>query len=216
MKPAILRNPRVAAFFVMIFSALIFAAPAFAQEEGPETTTTGWIFRWLNFAIVFIAIIWAFSKAGPYFRARSESIQAAVAEGTRAREEAEAKKRDAEARLANLPAEIEALKAQARRDAETDRERIKAMTREEAAKVEHAADVEIAAAERTAVLALNPTPQASPSSAPKCCSASKSPPPRIRLSLAASSSISPATGAPIERNRQSLRRRSRRRSRRTQ
>ena len=154
MKPAILRNPRVAAFFVMIFSALIFAVPAFAQEEGPETTTTGWIFRWLNFAIVFIAIIWAFSKAGPYFRARSESIQAAVAEGTRAREEAEAKKRDAEARLANLPAEIEALKAQARRDAEADRERIKAMTREEAAKVEHAADVEIAAAERTAVLAL--------------------------------------------------------------
>lgn len=154
MKPAILRNPRIAALFVMIFSALIFAAPAFAQEEGPETTTTGWIFRWLNFAIVFIAIVWAFSKAGPYFRARSESIQAAVAEGTRAREEAEAKKRDAEARLANLPAEIEALKAQARRDAEADRERIKAMTREEAAKVEHAADVEIAAAERTAVLAL--------------------------------------------------------------
>ena len=154
MKPAILRNPRVAAFFVMIFSALIFAAPAFAQEEGPETTTTGWIFRWINFAIVLIAIVWAFSKAGPYFRARSEAIQAAVAEGTRAREEAEAKKRDAEARLANLPAEIEALKAQARRDAEADRERIKAMTREEAAKVEHAADVEIAAAERTAVLAL--------------------------------------------------------------
>ena len=154
MKPAILRNPRIAALFVMIFSALIFAAPAFAQEEGPETTTTGWIFRWINFAIVFIAIVWAFSKAGPYFRARSEAIQAAVAEGTRAREEAEAKKRDAEARLANLPAEIEALKAQARRDAEADRERIKAMTREEAAKVEHAADVEIAAAERTAVLAL--------------------------------------------------------------
>ena len=154
MKPAIPRNPRIAALLVMIFSALIFAAPAFAQEEGPETTTTGWIFRWLNFAIVFIAIVWAFSKAGPYFRARSESIQAAVAEGTRAREEAEAKKRDAEARLANLPAEIEALKAQARRDAEADRERIKAMTREEAAKVEHAADVEIAAAERTAVLAL--------------------------------------------------------------
>lgn len=154
MKPAILRNSRISALLVMIFSALIFAAPAFAQEEGPETTTTGWIFRWLNFAIVFIAIVWAFSKAGPYFRARSESIQAAVAEGTRAREEAEAKKRDAEARLANLPAEIEALKAQARRDAEADRERIKAMTREEAAKVEHAADVEIAAAERTAVLAL--------------------------------------------------------------
>jgi F-type H+-transporting ATPase subunit b len=156
LKPAILRNPRIAAAVALIFSVLIFAAPAFAAEEGagPENSPTGWIFRWLNFAIVFAAIIWAFSKAGPYFRERAASIQAAVAEGTRAREEAEAKKRDAEARLANLPAEIEALKAQARRDAEADRERIKAMTREEAAKVERAADIEIAAAERNTILAL--------------------------------------------------------------
>jgi F-type H+-transporting ATPase subunit b len=156
LKPANLRDPRIAAALALIFSALIFAAPAFAAEEGagPENSPAGWVFRWLNFAIVFAAILWAFSKAGPYFRARAESIQAAVAEGTRAREEAEAKKRDAEARLANLPAEIGALKAQARRDAEADRERIKAMTREEAAKVERAADIEIAAAERTAILAL--------------------------------------------------------------
>jgi F-type H+-transporting ATPase subunit b len=154
LKPAILRHPRIVAAGTVIFLALIFAAPAFAQEEGPETTTTGWVFRWLNFAIVFFAIVWAFSKAGPYFRAHAESIQAAVAEGTRAREEAEAKKRDAEARLANLPAEIDALKAQARRDAEADRERIKATTREEAAKVERAADIEIAAAERAAILSL--------------------------------------------------------------
>jgi F-type H+-transporting ATPase subunit b len=154
LKPAFLRHPRIVAAGTVIFLALIFAAPAFAQEEGPETTTTGWVFRWLNFAIVFFAIVWAFSKAGPYFRAHAESIQAAVAEGTRAREEAEAKKRDAEARLANLPAEIDALKAQARRDAEADRERIKATTREEAAKVERAADIEIAAAERAAILSL--------------------------------------------------------------
>jgi len=151
---AILRHPRIASLAALIFAALVFAAPAFAQEEGPATSTPGWIFRWLNFAIIFAAIIWAFSKAGPYFRARAESIQAAVAEGTRAREEAEQKKRDAEARLANLDTEIAELKAQARRDAEADRERIKAMTREEAAKVERAADIEIAAAERAAVLAL--------------------------------------------------------------
>jgi F-type H+-transporting ATPase subunit b len=156
LKPAFLRNPRIAAIFTLIFSALIFAAPVFAAEEGagPEDSFTGWVFRWLNFAIVFAAIAYAFSKAGPYFRAHAEEIQAAVAEGTRAREEAEAKKRDAEARLTNLPAEIEALKVEARRDAEAERERIKAMTREEAAKVERAADIEIAAAERAAVLAL--------------------------------------------------------------
>lgn len=159
MKPASLRNPRVsliASFAALIFIALLCAAPAFAQEEGggPENSPTGWIFRWLNFAIVFAAIIWAFSKAGPYFRERAESIQAAVAEGTRARDEAEQKKRDAEVRIANLDAEIAELKAQARSEAQADRERIKAMTREEAAKVERAADVEIAASERAATLAL--------------------------------------------------------------
>ena len=165
MKRAILRDSRIApiglpaalvSMAAVIFCALVCAAPAFAQEEAaaPENSSTGWIFRWLNFAIVFVGIIWAFAKAGPYFRARSEAIQAAVAEGTRAREEAEQKKRDAEARLANLDTEIAELKAQARREAEADRERIKAATREEAAKVERAADVEIAASERAATLAL--------------------------------------------------------------
>lgn len=118
---AILRDSRIApagyfaplvSIAAVIFFALICAAPAFAQEEAaaPEDSPTGWIFRWLNFAIVFIGIIWAFSKAGPYFRRRSEAIQAAVAEGARAREEAEQKKRDAEARLANLDTEIAELK----------------------------------------------------------------------------------------------------------
>jgi F-type H+-transporting ATPase subunit b len=156
LKAGLFRNPRIASIAALAFSALVFAAPVFAQEEGaaPKNSTTGWIFRWLNFAIVFAAIIWAFSKAGPYFRARSESIAAAVAEGTRAREEAEQRKRDAEARLANLDSEIAELKTQARREAEADRERLKAMTREEAAKVERAADVEIAATERAARLEL--------------------------------------------------------------
>jgi F-type H+-transporting ATPase subunit b len=157
LKAVIFRNPRIASVVALASLALLLAAPAFAQEEGataPENTTTGWIFRWLNFAIVFAAIIWAFSKAGPYFRSRADSIAAAVAEGARAREEAEQKKRDAEARLANLDNEIAELKAQARKDAAADRERLKAMTREEAAKVERAADVEIAAAERAARLEL--------------------------------------------------------------
>jgi len=157
LKAVSFRHWRIPSIVALLFSALILAAPAFAQEESaaaPENSPTGWIFRWLNFAIVLGGIIWAFAKAAPYFRARSEAIAAAVAEGTRAREEAEAKKREAEAHLDNLDKEIGALKEQERRDAEAERERIKAMTREEAAKVEHAADVEIAAAERAARLDL--------------------------------------------------------------
>jgi hypothetical protein len=38
----------------LIATALLIAAPAFAGEEAPSPadSTVGWIFRWVNFAIV--------------------------------------------------------------------------------------------------------------------------------------------------------------------
>jgi len=140
--------------------ALLSAAPAFAQEEGtqPENTTAGWIFRWLNFAVVFIAIVYVLvKKGGPAFRARAEAIQAAIAEGTRAREEAEQRRQEAERKLAGIEQEITAMRLQAKRDAEIETERIRSLAREEAIKVDHAADAEIAAAQRAARFELKAT-----------------------------------------------------------
>ena len=74
-------------FLVVVF---FFAAmPAMAQEgdASPADSPTGWIFRWLNFAIVFGAIVYfAVKYGGPSFRANAESISTKIAEGTRARE----------------------------------------------------------------------------------------------------------------------------------
>jgi F-type H+-transporting ATPase subunit b len=138
---------------LLIFLAAI---PALAQEgEGPADTPTGWAFRWLNFAIVFGAIAYFAAKyGGPYFRANAEEIAKKIEEGARAREAAEQQKKEMEAKLANLPKEIEQMRAEAKRDSDAEAQRLRALAREEAQKIEKAALAEIAAAERASRLEL--------------------------------------------------------------
>jgi F-type H+-transporting ATPase subunit b len=133
------------------------AAPAFAQEEGasPADTTVGWVFRWLNFALVFGGIAYALVKyAAPAFRRRTGAIVAAIGEAARVKQEAEERRREAEAKLAGLEQEITRLRAEAQRDAAAEAERLRQLAREEAQKIERAAKAEIFAAERAARLEL--------------------------------------------------------------
>lgn len=134
-------------------SALFLAAgPALAQEgaSSPADSATGWVFRWVNFAVVAALIIYGFYKAGPYFHDHAEDIAEKIAEGTRAREAGEKLVREAEAKLAGLDTLIAQMRREARRDADAEAVRLRALAKEEAHKIEHAALVEIAAAERAA------------------------------------------------------------------
>ncbi len=156
----LLRGKGIAISLAWIFgAALLFAAPAFAQAEqtAPENTTVGWIMRWVNSGIVIIAIAWALMKAGPAFRARADAIQAAIAEGARAREEADRQRSEAERKLAGIQQEIATMKEQAKIDADAESLRIRDLAREEAMKMDRAAELEIAAAERAARLELKAT-----------------------------------------------------------
>ena len=151
MKQLFRRLTFLATFF---FLAVL---PVLAQEanEEPADTPTGWTFRWLNFAIVFGAIAYfAIKKGGPYFRANAEEIARKIEEGARAREAAEKQKQEVEAKLANLPRDIERLKGEAKRDSQAEAQRLRTLAREEAQKIERAALAEIAAAERAALLEL--------------------------------------------------------------
>jgi F-type H+-transporting ATPase subunit b len=151
MRQFIRRLAFLATFFFLA------ALPVLAQEgnEEPADTPTGWTFRWLNFAIVFGAIAYfAIKKGGPYFRANAEEIARKIEEGARAREAAEKQKQEVEAKLANLPKDIERLKAEAKRDSQAEAQRLRALAREEAQKIERAALAEIAAAERATLLEL--------------------------------------------------------------
>jgi F-type H+-transporting ATPase subunit b len=145
-----------AAGFFALFGFLT-GIPVFAQEgePSPADSPTGWIFRWLNFAIVFGAIVYfAVKKGGPYFRQNAENIARKIAEGARAREAAEKRRREIEAKMAGLDQEIAQMRAEARRDANAEAQRLRAMAREEAERIEQAAQAEISAAERAARLEL--------------------------------------------------------------
>jgi F-type H+-transporting ATPase subunit b len=132
-------------------------APAFAQEgeSSPADSTTGWVFRWLNFAIVFGLIAYfAIKKGAPYFRKSAEEISQRIRESTRTREAAEEQRREVEAKIAGLGETIAEMHETAKRDADAEIERLRVLARNEAEKIEHAAQEEIAAADRAARLSL--------------------------------------------------------------
>src|SRR5262249_37300959 len=85
-------------------ASLCFAAAAFAAEEGVQAAEgpVG-TFKWINFAIVAIALIWVFAKIlPPAFRANAENIGSAIRKAQAAKAEADRQLKDAEQRLARL------------------------------------------------------------------------------------------------------------------
>jgi F-type H+-transporting ATPase subunit b len=139
-----------------LFLALL-AVPTFAQggETPAADTTVGWIFRWLNFAIVFGGIAYMLAtKASPVFRQRAEAIAQAIGEAARARDAAEQQRRETAAKLANLQNEVVEMRAAAKRDAEAEAQRLRALAKSEAEKIEQIAQAEIRAAERASQLEL--------------------------------------------------------------
>lgn len=150
---------RLRILFARVALLLFVAAlPLVAQENAtpPEANSTvGWIFRWVNFAIVFgVIAYYAVKKGGPYFRNNADTIAGKIAEGARAREAAEQRKRDVQAKLARLDEEVEQMRAAAKRDSEAEIQRLRAMARDDAQRIDRAAQAEIAAAERASRLEL--------------------------------------------------------------
>ncbi|HUJ32650.1 MAG TPA: ATP synthase F0 subunit B [Candidatus Acidoferrum sp.] len=144
-----------AGFFATLF--FLACSPALAQEgeASPADSPTGWIFRWLNFAIVFGAIAYfAVKKGRPYFRENAAAIAAKIAEGARARDAAEEHRREIDAKMADLDKEIAAMREEAKRDADAEGKRLRALARQEAERIEQTAQAEITAAERAARLEL--------------------------------------------------------------
>jgi F0F1-type ATP synthase membrane subunit b/b' len=145
-----LKSAARAVCFLIIFLALA-GVPVFAQEgeTSPADSATGWVFRWLNFALVFGAIAYCIVKyAAPAFRAQAEEISRKIAEGVRAREVAERQRREIKTKLEGLEREIEQLRVDAKRDAEAEAQRLRDLGRADAEKIEQAARAEIDAAGR--------------------------------------------------------------------
>jgi F0F1-type ATP synthase membrane subunit b/b' len=107
--------------------------------------------KWANFGLLAVGIGYLIGKnAGPFFAARTQSIQQGIREAAAVKEAAEAKAADIERRVANLGQEIEALRAQSKQEIATEGARIRTETEQMLAKVQANADAEIASATKNA------------------------------------------------------------------
>lgn len=147
--------------FALLLTILFVAAPLAASLEAEGGSDDlfhapiGWIFRWLQFLVVFGGAGYLIAKKAPaYFRSRQQTIIASITESTRIKDEADRRLKEAEAKLARLDQELAELRAAAQREWAAEAERIRAAAREEARKVERAAQAEMEAAERAARIEL--------------------------------------------------------------
>ena len=143
---------------LLAFCLFALAGPALAAEgagDSPFKQPIGWVFRWIQFLVVFGGAGYVIARKAPaYFRARAETIVASITESAKLKEDAERRLREAEGRLGRLDQELAELHAAARREAEAEAERIRNAAREEGKKIERAAQAEMAAAERAARMEL--------------------------------------------------------------
>jgi F-type H+-transporting ATPase subunit b len=134
-----------------------FAAPALAATNPQEQAESpvGWVYRWINFSIFVGVLIYVFyKKTPPFFRRRQEVIGEAIAESSRAREAAERQQREIDEKMATLDAQVVELREHAKRESAGEVERIRALAKEEAKRIEQAAKFEILVAERAAQIEL--------------------------------------------------------------
>jgi len=153
----LVRRFRAAVFCVLMVCGILLVAahPVFAAEEGGAESPLTAIFQWINFALVAGGIVWLLvKKSPPFFAAQAARIASAIEEAARVKAQADAQRREAEGRLANLASEIEVMRAEALRDAQAEAARIQAATKEEAAKIENAGRMEVEAAARSARMEL--------------------------------------------------------------
>jgi F-type H+-transporting ATPase subunit b len=143
---------------VGLASLSIAQEPAPAGEkaghgEAAEKDMTGW--KWANFAILAAAIGFLLVKqVGPYFASRSIEIRKGIEEAQKLRAEAEERAAAMELRLANLGAEVDAMRKSSRDEAGREGDRILQETQRELAKIRANADREIASALKAAQMEL--------------------------------------------------------------
>jgi F-type H+-transporting ATPase subunit b len=116
-----------------------------------DAKTAYWVFTFLNFAILAIAIIIPAKKALPgMFRSRNASIQKSIEDARKASAEAHARLSAIQERLGRLDAEIAAIRSTAEEQGRAEEQRLLAVTEEEKKKILRSAEQEIASASATA------------------------------------------------------------------
>ena len=113
------------------------------------------IWKWANFLILAGGLGYLVGKhAGPFFATRSASIRKDMEDSLEQRRQAEARAADVERRLANMEADIAALRGEGEHAARAEAERMESHTAAEIAKTQARAEQEIASAGKAARMEL--------------------------------------------------------------
>jgi F-type H+-transporting ATPase subunit b len=139
-----------------IFLLLALTLPLLAQETreaAPEKDMTPWL--WANFVILVGGLGYLSKKyGGPFFAARTEGIRKDIVDAEKAKTESEAKIAEVNAKLANLGAEIAAMKEENLREQARESERLQARHESEIARIHAQAQQEMQTATKVARLEL--------------------------------------------------------------
>lgn len=141
----------MSAALLTFFLTALPALAAEGAEPDPADTTTGLVFRWLNFVIVFGGLGYLIAKnGGAYFRGHAKEIAASIVEATAAKQEAANELHAVEAKIERLDQDVAELRDQARQNWAAESERLRASGAAEIEKIHQAARGELAASERAA------------------------------------------------------------------
>lgn len=136
---------------MMLFLTTLPLLAAEAAEPDPAESSTGLIFRWLNFVLVFGGIGYLLAKhGGAFFNANAKAIAASIHEATAAKDEADRVLSEVDGKIARLNHEVAEMREAARKNWEAELERLHISGVAEIEKIHSAASAELAASERVA------------------------------------------------------------------
>ena len=139
-------------FATLALMVCFMAAPIFAEDKEDGSLQ---IWKWANFLVLAGGLGYLIGKkGGPFFAARSVKIRKDMIEAGDVRNQAEVRAAEVDRRLANLEAEIAALRAESGKEEQAETGRFGRHTAAEIAKTQAQAEQEIAAAGKAARMEL--------------------------------------------------------------
>ena len=142
--------------FLLAAALLLGTSRVFAQEKAPESEKPKeevevkddlLVWKWANFALLAAGAAYLLSKHAPvYFRSRSSEIQKDITEAQATKRDAEKRAAEMDARLATLGADIEKFRAQAKIEMEQEAARIRQDTAHQIEKLQKQAEEQIESA----------------------------------------------------------------------
>ncbi|MCX8160664.1 MAG: ATP synthase F0 subunit B [Candidatus Saccharicenans sp.] len=128
----------------LIFLVLVLVSPGLAEETSGHFDLAVFLGQVLNFVVLFGGLAYLLRRPlNEYLKGRVEQVAARLSQAEAMKEESLKKLEEARGRLENLASEIQALKDQAEKEAEREREAIRQEAEKEAERLRKLAREEI-------------------------------------------------------------------------